>query len=88
MNLVVTGNVNKLLEEHNVLTNINVLKILFGLFQSFLLRKICESAKWNMYLPMCHETQRSKIFHSRYLQTVANVYQITLPHISENTNIY
>jgi hypothetical protein len=42
MNLVVIGNVNKLLEEHNVVTNINVLKTLFGLFKSFLLREICD----------------------------------------------
>jgi len=40
MNLVVTRIVNKLSAEHNMLTNINVLKILFDLFKSILLREV------------------------------------------------
>jgi hypothetical protein len=53
MNLVVTGNVNKLLAEHNVLTNINVLKILFYLFKSFLLKEICESLLSEICIYQC-----------------------------------
>ena len=53
MNLVVTRIVNKLSAEHNMLTNINVLKILFDLFKSVLLREICNSLLSEICIYQC-----------------------------------
>jgi hypothetical protein len=45
--------VNKLSAEHNELTNINVLKIMFGLFKSILLREICDSLLSEICIYQC-----------------------------------
>ena len=74
MNLVVTRNVNKLSAENNERTNINVLKIIFGLFKSILLREICDSLLSEIYIYQCViRLNAPKYLNSRYLQTVANV---------------